>query len=568
MEKLLDMPRVHTAYVDIGAEICATPCGSSGLHNDSCTFLWRTCCLESLYQLLKERFNGYEGTRTIYPIGYLEEVSCMTVTPTVSSSAFKAGFIYMQAYSSVKEVIDAQGKYPFARERLTELAIDPRVHQAYVTKAKVSHARGRNIVAADYQNSKERVFQAYRDAEATSYGVRIEFRCSWELLQAIMRLAAEEERKISLPPLLPSPPPWVISVPTPVFTNFMAGNLWKLTTAIEVAIATSPVAGISLGTSKVLSILLQCLQTFQNCDLNRYTALSGDIERKNDVEFFGMGIRDNMARHGYGWFKPIVNWQNFSFAVELNSQLLGPDHTLLKFYEQGSRLIRDSHSQLMQCIQEIYKLDTLEHVAQEVGKLMAHIVYREFRRDIIDALESSKELFPHIKSTREKDDIRFCSEGMGLAFKPDMRCLVAGNRLSEKDPSDLFDWIFGYRHQDKREFFKNKSFVQLYLKALEATRSRGLLFGEWWRNMFKTEFFEYHWVVPYPKDGCLIGTQKDTGLRMWYSTQRVKGRRIWGKSNTDRGFPDPYPASLDMDEADLLSYFADLRTNGREVQGI
>jgi hypothetical protein len=57
------------------------------------------------------------------------------------------------------------------------------------------------------------------------------------------------------------------------YTEFMLGNYEKLMLALEIAVLTNAKIGIVLKRSRVMIVLLKCLQEFANSDLSRYRAL-------------------------------------------------------------------------------------------------------------------------------------------------------------------------------------------------------------------------------------------------------------------------------------------------------
>lgn len=229
--------------------------------------------------------------------------------------------------------------------------------------------------------------------------------------------------------------------------------------------------------------------------------------------------------HGFGWFKPVVDWEELCFQVAESAELAGVDETLLPWYRAGSRLLRDIAQELDRCFALLKDRSKSLSVHQEVGLLMVHICQRQFRRDVLTSLKN--ELCAWVEGNKEKDEIQFCNEGLREAFGKDPN-LVRGNRAKVQAPHEAIEWLWGSSAAYNRKHFEDKPYRVMYRKAVVAARAKGTVFEEWWQDLFAREFLAYHWLLPYPNiNGTLISTSKADGQRQWWAIDRRNGVKEW-----------------------------------------
>lgn len=276
LSSVLDMDYVQRTLIDVGGEICPPSALShtSGSNSDASTYLWKKCCLEEIYKSLVDHgFEGKKGRSTMYHVGFLRDAACLTVEPPKRCWIREGGLVYCQWYASAKEIGNAQSCYPFQFDRLVELAVDESLWRANAVNAKTGRADGRVSLAQSYQTSKNRIREAYRASENTSYGLRTELRLEWPLFEAVRELAQETEQRHEPPDRLPASPRSAWLLTTLSYTRFMLGNYHKLILALETASITSPRTGIPLERTRLMATLIKCLQMFANGDLSWEPAL-------------------------------------------------------------------------------------------------------------------------------------------------------------------------------------------------------------------------------------------------------------------------------------------------------
>jgi hypothetical protein len=281
-----------------------------------------------------------------------------------------------------------------------------------------------------------------------------------------------------------------------------------------------------------------------------------------------MGFRDTMGAYGFGWIRrSVVDWENLHFTITDSSLTLGGlDTSLIAWHHQGSYLLRDTHQELSFCFNQIRDNTTPPRVLYEVYKLLAHLCSRQYRRDVLKSLEDQGNLGPQYSGDLEKDNIMFCSMGIRQVLTCQINQLK-GNRASRaRDPEQILEWIFGDNRDMERCHFAGKPFRILVDKARAELRQKGEENWQTWWALFKSEFLEYHWFIPYPDgNGTLISTAKKTGSRQFYSVDFDGYKWYWNKHGCRDGFPADYPSILRMDDIARHAYLQKLRRTSGAV---
>jgi hypothetical protein len=536
--------------LDIGKEVCPQARAQLGNNTEEYyepqTYLYKRCCLQYQYDTLaKKLFDGKKGKAEFFNIGFLNDAACFTLSPPKISKAFRGGLYFCQWYSSIKEVLDASGCYPFQNKDLLEIAIDSKVWKANAASAKVSHAKSRDSLIRSYCFSKERIYKALRDSQGTPYGSRIEFRVAWRLFQAIKNCARPHSDIVKHAIRLDNCPTYVWSVSTQKFANFMIGNYEKITSAIEIASLTSPLSGVSLERTRVMIVLLKCLRSFANGSLPRDQTLWFDTRETANGTRRGLGFETTVSAFGYGWFNPIIDWESFRFLPSISTEIVASKDHFLSWYHNSRHLIQDSAEILDDSIELLATYRTCMSAQKEIMKLMTHICFRQFRRDVVSSL--SKELRSHQQASLDADSVVFCFEGIKEAFASTPN-LVAGNKTTIKTPDMMMECLWGSRSEYNRKHFSDKPFRMMRDKA-DCILAQYPGLHSLWQSHFTDEFLQYHWILPLPDaNGTLISTAKCTFARNWWSlNQRPSSSSwVWARREYRPGYPEPFPASLTM----------------------
>jgi hypothetical protein len=212
------------------------------------------------------------------------------------------GWIYSQAYNSVKEVFDAAKVKPFQAGFLDKLTWDPDVRTMLEKRGKAVLATQKQLECS-YLSSKNRMSEALIAGEHLSYGVREEHRISFGFLERMRRAldaiglwgqaAARTDGEV---------PYW--QLPSEMYLTHLAYNVNKFSFAFEWLLRQQPSGSISYAHSMVLRMLLQALQcSFDSVDPQRTPSLwraSYEVKRLR-TQRLGMGMSQTLRGAGYAW---------------------------------------------------------------------------------------------------------------------------------------------------------------------------------------------------------------------------------------------------------------------------
>ncbi|KIW09648.1 hypothetical protein PV08_12101 [Exophiala spinifera] len=525
---------------------------------DATVLQWRTCCLRREHDRLRHKvFGGPAGRTSFYHPGFLRDTASMTIVPPRRSPARLGGWLYGQFYGVAKEIVDAGAVYPFSNERLLELAVDERVWLAH-TKRKHGNTKQQQFFHDTYQESKRRVRRCYSDYADRSFANRVELRVQHGLFEGIKARAREDESSDRYSAILEESPSNTWAIGALQWSNFMLENYNKFTAALEMVAITSPRTGIPFERSKLIATLLRCVQRFSSCEPSRDAVLWYTTETAARGRVRGLGFKDTMARRGYGWFSPIIDWQHLSFAPEIASEVVRVSRDLSSWYMGSGRLLQDAHAALGLCL-AFMTTSRVSQAHDEAMLLSVHICLREYRRDVLTAMK--KELVQWDEADFDLDLVQFCHAGIQAALATEPH-LVSGNKSKTSTPADLVEWLWGDSIKYNRKSFALKAFRIMRQKVEDALKEDWRPTWNQWTDLLQAEFLRHHWLIPYPDiNGTLISTAKHTRARQWWSVIRPSGgtQWIWGRSKFTPGFPPPYPSTLSMDVSEITMLLQKLK---------
>ncbi len=568
LRRIFDFDLMIDMIHDVAFECCPMNPTLEPAHPDETdeptVYLWKTCCLKSEHEKLRrDRFGGRPGEMSLYHLGFLQDASAMTLVPPRRSQVYRGGWIKAQWYASVKEIGDANATYPFSNKDLTQLAVDPRVWKAHVKREKLGSFDRLEFLQKGFVGNKERVRESYRQSEHMSFSVRFEGRTRHKVFKGIQRQAIREDAATQGAEMLTEVPPYVWGVSTPSWCRFTLGNYDKFITALEVATITSPRTGIPLERSKLIATLIKCVQRFSNCDPARDAILWYASRTIPRGRLRGLGFEETMSRHGYGWLNPVIDWQALTFHSTMSSEMVRADRSLSRWYAGSGRLLQDTNAVIEVCFSHLGNPHTTSTVRDAVVLLSVHICLREYRRDVMTALK--KEVVRSSEPDFDMDTIRFCyADLVQVLF--DAPHLVSGNKSKTPHPDDLFEWIWGDSDAYSRRSFCQKPYRIMQQRVRDSLRKVRWEETQRWQTTLKSEFFRYHWLIPYPDpNGTLISTAKKTdrnrrahngSIRQWWSAIRCNDGPgwVWGRTKFVPGYPNAYPQTLNMEVEELKLY--------------
>jgi hypothetical protein len=107
----------------------------------------------------------------------LHDSGSLTIKTNSSSWSRRAGLLYSQFYSSIKEVFAAGNVYPFTNTALETLALDPKLRKTWQhVGGGLSHDPVALICA--YLYMKRRCHHALQGSQQKGFGIREEYRVS------------------------------------------------------------------------------------------------------------------------------------------------------------------------------------------------------------------------------------------------------------------------------------------------------------------------------------------------------------------------------------------------------
>ncbi|KIW19427.1 hypothetical protein PV08_03722 [Exophiala spinifera] len=305
-------------FIDLATEVCpaASRLASDRLHVDeeAQVLSWKRCCLERIIQQLygdqTPAKNG-RGQR-YFDQNMLHEVATMTSVPPKHTRLYGGGIRYLQLYGSVKEVWDAAKCKPFDNDGLEEMALDSQIRQAAHHLAG-GHRRDIRVLERAYCASKRRSHRALRDSRHKSFGIRAEFRISWDLFCALMerlRMTPRDELEVTLA----DRPSYTWAVPTEAYLGFLWRSANKFASLFEIIRARCRQDLVTWEQTKMMAMALRCLRfVLGGHQLSRESALWWS-RREREVGnpprpriWYGLGFCNTLARYGYCWLEPRID---------------------------------------------------------------------------------------------------------------------------------------------------------------------------------------------------------------------------------------------------------------------
>lgn len=568
-------------WVDIGHEICPAP---RNVHygREAEILLWKKCCLEKQIDKWREQFDTERiGKVDFYTAFNLGEAAAITLEHAKKSPAATYGLIYSQLYNSGKEVLDAQKVQPWESELIDELSIDKRVWKGAATAARRTHGRKREDLMRNHRAIKRRVLRALTEARVNSYGIRVEHRITWRLFKMLRLLAHSTEALEEAPSAtsfeLPTQPSYCWSILTRTWCNYLLGNYEKLVETLEMVVWTSPKTGVSRARSKFIATLFLCIRTLSTGRMHMQNMLWLGEETRTDITRRGLNWRTLMGKHGYPWFQyGLVDFERFTFEKDISDELWISEENVLTYHPGNLNMI-EVNDTMDQCSNLLKRFRNKTLVQGEILLLMAHVCFYQFRRDVLNRLSDYGELHEDAEGDALEDRIKFCAKGFdGVVAEVS---LSTGNRPL-KDPRIMATWLLGPDNakagdgfpelpkSKKRTYFKDFFFRGLLDKALEILKDFPHLNEEWPELLF-TQFFMYHWLIPYPNDkGQMMGKgytnqhENRAGERKWFAVTAPKQNtwpsKVEKERSLPRDMPADYPETLHMSEGELEDYFEGL----------
>ena len=396
----LDPERV---WVDLGKEVACTDWAfavgdpARDRTGQPQVYLWRRCCIEHLATWM--RFGQPAAARpkmkvTRFTPAMLGDSLEATFEFARTSPQRTNGWIYSQAYNSVKEVFDAAKVKPFQASFLDKLTWDPDVRTMLQKRGKAVLATQKQLEGS-YLKSKKRLLQALVAGEHLSYGVREEHRISLAFLDR-MQSALDVIGRWDQPAARTSDneevPYWQLSSET--YLTHLAYNVNKFAFAFEWLLGQQQSRRISYAHSIVLQMLLRALQcSFDSVDPKQAPSLwqaSYEVKRLR-AQRLGMGMSQTLQQAGYAWLLARrIDWDRLAFRTEIASQIGFADLALHDSYRRRWPAVKDAKDDLKK-LEEIGHWLALygssEALCSEILTFMIGFLHQVFRKDFFRSIQ-------------------------------------------------------------------------------------------------------------------------------------------------------------------------------------
>ncbi|KAF4953067.1 hypothetical protein FSARC_12483 [Fusarium sarcochroum] len=506
-------------YIDVGKETCPIPNGVPS--PEPWIYLWRRCCIR---HHLSQLYDGSipKSGQNFYHESMLRDAGGMTTLTPVRSRLRRGGILYGQMYSLTKQIVDAARTYPFQNPDLRLLALDPQLRNG-MQSIGGKPASGKNITDRAYLASKRRCHYGLTDSKQRSFGVREEYRISWVLFQSILAVLRSLTPKARFT-YLPGPPPYLWTVRTPIFVDYVWRNINKFITGFELVRAQCSGGLTTWEQTKLMDMFLRCLRV----------AVGGyDYSREGALWWSRRELPQpvGLPRVYYG---------------------LGFGQTL----EHLSRRADLSLEWLRQ-----YPRDNV--ITDQIVSWLCHICLQQMRADVLHSIQG--DLRPKVRTTILDDHVQFYRKGLSATLVNGMTA-VSGNRASVKSPQEVAQALFGLNDGWLRGHWENKPFRKLHqwmCTALQHMSTENRLL-QVFNCRLQRYLFAHHWVLPYPTPGGLAPRTKD-GKRRWFSidVQCEAGLAkenasleswYWAGTRWRPGYPTPLPRYLRWSQDEWQSW--------------
>jgi hypothetical protein len=314
---VLDSYTTSEFYFDIGKEVCpsalssvimgegpSSPDCESHVSSDMQSLLWKRCCLDSYATWIQDAHgpvnDGHQ--KVFYPTSMLHDSGSLTIE-TNSSSCRRAGLLYSQFYSSIKEVFAAGNVYTFTNTALETLALDPKLCKTW---QHVGGGLSYDPVALirAYLYTKRRCHHALQGCEQKSFGIREEHRVSRSLFDQIDQ--EFQRRNLHTQDLVASP--WdntpYYHHPTRTMVEWLHWNINKFCVGFETVYSMNDHHFVTWEHTHVMLMFLRCLQfSYSSGLIQRAGGCWHDIKYQPDANqpdglwrWEGLGFRDTMQQ--------------------------------------------------------------------------------------------------------------------------------------------------------------------------------------------------------------------------------------------------------------------------------
>ncbi len=509
----------NCCYVDLGKEIChpSTYLDRASVSSSATgpqTLLWRSCCLESYWTWINSHSAETTiGTRSKYNTAMLRDASGMTICTRTGSTAQQQGLIYSQFYNSDKEIFDAAKTYPFTNGALEILALDRRVRQTWQSVT-ASQRYNADTLLRSYFSSKARCHEGLTKSYYKSFGIREEHRVS---IAFARRLDDHMQIQEGVQPR--RQPYWQLGSRS--YLRFLYHNLNKFLAVFEYIYVTQNVDFVSWEASKMMIMLLRMARLcYGSHRYSQEVAVWWDKRTfsQGGRTFYGLGVGDTMAQHGYGFLKDRFDWKGLRLESKYSDHtLFGNVHMERAYYKRWVDLknIKDDFlliEKLGRWLEVAIKLQN-RAMRDFILEGMLWVCLEHFRKEVFYSIKESVD--PDYLEDALAGQILLCKDNLDrvLVERPHV---VDGNRMRFKDAYDFVAFLWEFDDKLERKHWECKGYRLLYRRVLSTLHAHAPRVIRQWREELHELFLQTNWIVPYPNH-LVFWQRTKQSERMWLS---------------------------------------------------
>jgi hypothetical protein len=515
-----DVNELHVSrngqYFDLGQETV-----EKDLNDNKC-YVLRTCCQKRLKKCVDDFEQEYEGSQCafdLYRFGLLKECSGSTITTRSNggSQMYNDGFIYGQCYMKIKEIFDANKKFPLAEDALESLAYG-RDRLKSVQRYLCGNIRTYEQLLEAYKHGKERIRSALQNMDS-SFGVRLEMRLSKDLVEEVCSyMDWMQEANIGNKVCF-------FSVESELISKFIHQNVNRFMAPFEYMLS----ATTRTRTQQQVDMMMLMVRSMKyaygsRSENRRHTgSLFWDEKPGNSARTtrHGVGMYSSIVNCGFGWWKPKINWSEYRWKDRyLGRMHVGGDGTF-----ENARRQEEVHENSAVMIEIDYVRQWYEHygVRSERAKvwLLNYLAWKSFtlfRKQTWQSIPDN-----NFRSGELKTEAR----GMAAPLdRPSFQRYLrdgtyewrSGRRRLNSDgfdmssPGNYADYFFGSADDGRnREHIEAYGFRMMFKSAcIWLDQALGVRQRIEWVDQVQSAFLHCHLVFPASQKGHFIGRMGST----------------------------------------------------------
>ncbi|KAH8656765.1 hypothetical protein BGZ61DRAFT_486537 [Ilyonectria robusta] len=321
LHQVLDWSRadLSNTWVDVGLENTAV--------SEKCTFLFKSRCLESWAHSMKYSADKPLMSSEHFNWNLTGQAGSARVETRRSHPLRKGGIAYAQRYNVNKDLFSTASKRDcglFSEPNLEGLTCPPSLLDAWIVAARQYRNAGlaTSLKSAPQLKRLRKVFQAMKSrigfaldsSMETSFGVREEYRISWELFTTVNPSTSHPHGSHR--------PFWML--PTTHVNEFMRWEFNRWLSAIEYVRSRGSRRDANWEDHQrnmiMVTILLRSLKASVNCHhiAKRSQMFKGTYKNRQGKSLRGLDFKSSMHQTGLAWLPPdLFNWSEFHLRDDL-----------------------------------------------------------------------------------------------------------------------------------------------------------------------------------------------------------------------------------------------------------